>query len=391
MYFGIVVHTAYPRLLRPPTTSFFLFGPRGSGKTTWVSALGLADRTVNLLDESLYQRILADPSVFSGLVEALAPGSWVFVDEIQRLPNLLNEVHRWIEAKGLRFILTGSSARKLRQSGVNLLAGRALVREMFPLLPEELGHDFDLDSALRHGTLALIAASDPAAREDRLSAYVRTYLKEEVKAEALVRNLAGFSRFLPVAALCHAQVVNVSSLARDCGAERTTVRGFIDVLEDTLFVFRLHAYEARLRVRERKHPKLYWVDSGIVRAAKGQFGAVAPEEQGALFEGWVAQTLSAYQSYRKVFDEMFYWAPLAAKGIEVDFLLKVGDELVAVEAKSSRHVKDDHLRGLRAVADLAGIRRRILVYRGVDRLRTPDGIDVLPALDLANVLASGEL
>ncbi|MGH7823324.1 MAG: ATP-binding protein [Candidatus Binatia bacterium] len=386
-----MVPTLYPRLLSAPKSSFFLFGPRGTGKSTWVSGLGLARATVNLLDEALYQRIVADPSVFSGRLAGLDKASWVFVDEIQRLPGLLNEVHRLIEEKRLRFILTGSSARKLRQGGVNLLAGRALVRDMFPLLPEEMGEDFDLASALRHGTLALVAASDEAERDERLAAYVRTYLKEEIKAEALVRNLPGFARFLPIAGLCHAQVINVSSLARDSGVERTTVRGFLDVLEDTLFVFRLPAFEAKLRVRERKHPKLYWVDPGIVRAAKGQLGAVAEEERGALFEGWVAQTLRAYQSYRKAFDEMFYWAPLDARGIEVDFLLRLGREFVAIEAKASSRFRDDHLRGLRAISDLPRVERRLLVYLGTDHRRTPDGIDVVPALEFASLLASQRL
>ncbi len=386
-----MITTLYPRLLAAPRSSFFLFGPRGAGKSTWVSGLKRAHATVNLLDEALYQRTLADPSVFSGLLAPLDRGSWVFVDEIQRLPQLLNEIHRLIEERKLGFVLTGSSARKLRQSGVNLLAGRALVREMFPLLPEEMGEDFDLDATLRHGSLALIAASDEQEREDRLAAYARTYLKEEIKAEALVRNLPGFTRFLPVAGLCHGQVINVSAIARDCGVERTTVRGFLDVLEDTLFVFRLQAYEARLRVRERKHPKLYWVDPGIVRAAKGQLAAVAQEERGALFEGWVAQTLRAYQGYRKAFEEMFYWSPLQARGIEVDFLLRLGKDLVAIEAKASTRFRDDHLRGLRAVADLSAVKRRILVYLGTDTLRTSDGIDVLPALRFADLLATGRI
>lgn len=386
-----MVASLYPRLLEAPRGSFFLFGPRGTGKSTWVSGLGLADASINLLDEALYQRIVADPSVFSGRLAALENDSWVFVDEIQRLPGLLNDVHRLIEEKGLRFILTGSSARKLRQGGVNLLAGRALVREMFPLLPEEMGEDFDLASTLHHGTLALVAASDAPEREERLSAYVRTYLKEEIKAEALVRNLPGFTRFLPIAALCHGQVINVSSLARDSGVERTTVRGFLDVLEDTLFVFRLRAFEARLRVRERKHPKLYWVDPGIVRAAKGQLGAVAEEERGALFEGWIAQTLRAYQSYRKIFDEMSYWAPLEARGIEVDFLLRAGKDFVAIEAKAASRFREDHLRGLRAISDLPRVKRRLLVYLGPDRRRTPDGIDVVPAPEFAALLASGLL
>ncbi len=316
----------------------------------------------------------------------------MFVDEIQRLSGLLNEVHRLIESRGLRFILTGSSARKLRRSGVNLLAGRALVREMHPLLPEEMGDDFDIERAMRIGTLALIVDSPAAERDERLTAYVRTYLREEIQAEALVRNLAGFSRFLPVVALAHAQVLNVASLARDCGVQRTTVNGFLDVLEDTLFTFRLRAYEPRLRVRERKRPKLYWIDPGIARAAKGRVGAVAAEERGALFEGWVAQTLRAYGSYGRSFDEIYYWAPLQTRGVEVDFLLRCGEDFVAVESKTSQRIRDEHFRGLRAIAELPAVRRRILVHPGNEvKRRTADGIEILSALDFAEVLASGAL
>ncbi|MBI4925862.1 MAG: ATP-binding protein, partial [Bdellovibrio sp.] len=228
----------YHRILKKTEhSSFFLFGVRGSGKSTWTSKLPKIAKTINLLNEELYQKILLNPVYFTGEIESLASGAWVVVDEIQRAPFLLNEIHRFIEEKKLKFILTGSSARKLRRAGVNLLAGRALVREMYPLLPEEMGKDFNLEKTLRFGTVALIIASE-ADPSERLKAYVQTYLKEEIRAEALVRNLQGFVRFLPVAALFHAQVINVSGVSRDVGVERTTVEGFLDVLEDTLFTFR---------------------------------------------------------------------------------------------------------------------------------------------------------
>jgi predicted AAA+ superfamily ATPase len=167
------------------------------------------------------------------------PGQWIWVDEIQRLPNLLNEVHRFIEDRRQRFILTGSSARKLRRTGVNLLAGRALTQTMYPLLPAELGRDFDLDAVLRFGSLAIVWDAD--SKREVLEAYVQTYLKEEIQAEALARNVAGFSRFLPVAALFHGQALNASALARDAGVFRMTVSGYLDILEDTLLAFRLPA------------------------------------------------------------------------------------------------------------------------------------------------------
>ena len=182
------------------------------------------------------------------------------VDEVQRLPSLLNEVHRLIETRRLRFVLLGSSARKLKAAGVNLLAGRALRKTMFPLTAAELGPAFDLDRVLRHGSIPLVWTSD--APRDVLEAYAQLYLREEIRAEALVRNLPGFVRFLPVAALFNGQVINVAGIARETGVARTTVHGYLDILEDTLLVFRLPAYESRPRVRERRLPKLYWVDPG---------------------------------------------------------------------------------------------------------------------------------
>ena len=281
------------RQLKRPAQSFFLFGPRGTGKTTWVNHQFPNAYRVNLLNESLYQTYLADISQFANELRTLKPGSWVFVDEIQRLPNLLNEVHRFIEEKNLHFILTGSSARKLKRAGVNLLGGRALFKRMYPFLPNELGSNFILDDALTYGSIPLIWNSTD--KKETLKAYIEMYLKEEIKAEALVRNLPGFVRFLPIAALLHGQSLNISGAARDAGISRTTLDGYIEILEDTLMVFRLSAYESKLRVREKKHPKLYWIDPGLVRAVNNRFGDIYPEEKGALFEGFVATLLKAYQ------------------------------------------------------------------------------------------------
>jgi predicted AAA+ superfamily ATPase len=368
--------TLYRRLLTPPRQSFFLFGARGTGKTTWAREAFPQAQRFDLLDESLYQTLLADPSLFASRLRAVKPGQWVWIDEIQRLPNLLNEVHRFIEERRHRFILTGSSARKLRRTGVNLLAGRALTRTMYPLLPEELGRDFDLETVIRFGSLPIVWDAD--SRKETLEAYVQTYLKEEIQAEALARNLAGFSRFLPVAALFHGQSLNVSSLARDAGVSRMTVSGYLDILEDTLLAFHLPAYEGRLRVRERKHPKLYWIDPGLVRAVKKQLSPVTAEERGSLLEGLVAVILRAYGEYAGLFDEMWYWSPSDAARTEVDFLLRKGARYVAVEVKSSPRFDNDTLRGLRAIQPLPGLRRRLLVYTGSTHLRTDDGIDVLP-------------
>lgn len=298
------------------------------------------------------------------------------VDEVQRLPSLLNEVHRHIEERRLRFVLCGSSARKLKTAGANLLAGRAVHRQLHPFLPEELGGDFDLEAALRWGTLPVVWTAED--RGDALSAYAQLYLKQEVQAEALVRNLPGFARFLPVAALFHGQVVNVSGIARDAGTARTTVADYLEILEDTLLAFRLPAYEARLRVRERRHPKLYWADPGLPRAMRRESGPPGAEERGHLFEGWVAGLLRAYRDYRSLFDDWGYWAAGNGSGVEVDFMLRRARQLVAVEVRSGEKVFEADLRGLRAVRDLTGVERRIVVFRGARRQTTADGIQILP-------------
>jgi predicted AAA+ superfamily ATPase len=194
-----------PRILEPPKGSFFLLGPRGTGKSTWLRTVLPRAHTVNLLDEALYQSYLADVSLFAAELRTLKPGSLVVVDEILRLPSLLNEVHRFMEEKRFRFVLCGSSTRKLKQSGTNLLAGRAVRREMHPFIPEELGKSFNLEETLRWGALPMIWAS--GERRSALEVYVQLYLREEIQAEALVRNLPGFARFLPIAALFHGQVL----------------------------------------------------------------------------------------------------------------------------------------------------------------------------------------
>jgi predicted AAA+ superfamily ATPase len=311
------------------------------------------------------------------------------VDEVQRLPSLLNEVHRFIEDAGLRFVLTGSSARKLRRTGVNLLAGRALTRTMYPLLPAELGRDFDLENVLSHGSLPIVWSSP--SKPETLKAYVQTYLKEEIQAEALARNLAGFARFLPIAALFHAQTLNVSALARDAGVSRMTVSGYLDVLEDTLLAFRLPAYAAKLRVRERKHPKLYWIDPGLVRAVKRQLTPLAQEERGALLEGFVAVVLRAYGEYAGLFDDLAYWSPTDAARTEVDFLLRKGSHFLAIEVKSSPRLSGDAFGGLRAIESLRGLTRRLLIYTGAKELRTEDGIDVWPVSRLFHAIERGTL
>lgn len=377
------------RLLQRPDSSFFLLGVRGAGKSTWARAALPDAHRVDLLDERRYQDLLADPSLLAAELRGLRAGSWVIVDEVQRVPSLLNEVHRFMEERRMRFALLGSSARKLRSAGTNLLAGRALRMALHPYVPAELGAEFDLAAALTYGTIPLVWAAQD--RRATLDSYVQLYLREEVRAEALVRNLPGFVRFLPIAALFHGQSINVSGIARDAGVARTTVQGYLDILEDTLLTFRLPGYEAKLRVRERKLPKLYWIDAGLVRAVKRQLGPLTFEERGPLMEGWVLHLLRAHGSVSELYDEIFYWSPPRPARAEVDFLLRRGREFVAIEVKATERFSGREADGLRAIGELRGIVRRMLVYAGTRSLTLPDGIEVWPHDRLAQALAADTL
>ncbi len=380
----------FPRLLTPPKTSFFLLGPRGTGKTTWLKQHFADTMRFDLLDEARYQRYLQDIGSFQRELATVPDGAWVTIDEVQRLPALLNEVHRAIEDRRLRFALTGSSARKLRRAGVNLLAGRALRCTMYPLAPEEMGQAFDLERALQIGTLPIVWTSETP--EATLAAYVQLYLKEEVQGEALVRNLPGFARFLPIAAICHGQLVNAAGIARDAGIARTTVLEYLSILEDTLLAYRLPAFEAKLRVRERQHPKLFWVDPGIVRMVARSRGAPSPEERGHLFEGFVYMLLRLYMDLGKLdIDEIAYWAPGEAAKTEVDFVLVQGLKRWAIEVKTSQRVHEAHFTGLRAIEKLVGLERRILLHLGDENGRTDDGIEILTFGRFCQELSDGSL
>ncbi len=375
-----------PRLLVPPKQSFFLFGPRGTGKSHWLQTrFANAAATFDLLDESVHMELLSDPAALGHKLESQKAGAWVVIDEVQRAPTLLNTVHRFIENKRLRFVLCGSSARQLRRRGVNLLAGRAVERHLHPFTAGELGDAFDLEKALTLGTLPLVWSAED--RRDTLRAYVQTYLAQEIRAEAAVRGLPSFVRFLPIAALFHGQVLSAASLARDAGVPRTTVQSYLEILQQTLLVFSLDAFRPRLRVKEAAHPKLYWADPGLVRAFKRALGPIQEEERGALFEGWVAQSLRAMNDYRGLFDDWWYWSPHGGN-IEVDFLLRQGKRMIAIEAKASRRFKGDMIKGLQAIRELPGLKRRVLVYAGSDSWST-DGIEVMSPATFTKALEQG--
>lgn len=379
----------YRRLMAAPKGSFFLFGVRGVGKSTWARDAFPDAHLVDLLDESRCQALLANPGLLALELRTLPRQRIIILDEVQRVPALLNEVHRAIEADRRRFVLLGSSARRLKTANTNLLAGRATLRTMYPLVPAELGRDFNLERVLRFGSIPLVwQADDP---KSTLEAYTQLFVREEIRAEALVRNLPGFLRFLPVAALFHGQVINVAGLARDAATPRTTVEGYLGILQDTLLVTIVPAFEARLRARERQHPKLYWVDPGVVRAAKRQLGPLAAEERGPLLEGWVLTVLRAHNDASAIFEDLSYWAPAQARQTEVDFLLRRGRDYLALEIKGQSRFSTPQLSGLRAIANLPRLARRVLVYLGERRLKTEDGIEVWPLDALLTAVAGNTL
>jgi predicted AAA+ superfamily ATPase len=379
----------YRRFLTPPKGSFFLYGVRGAGKSTWARHTFPDAHVIDLLDETRHQALLANPALLGLELRTLPASRVVVLDEVQRVPALLNEVHRAIENARRRFVLLGSSARRLKTADTNLLAGRAALRTMYPLVPAELGADFDLARVLRFGSIPVVwRAEDPRAA---LEAYVQLYVREEIRLEALVRNLPAFLRFLPVAALFHGQVINIAGLARDAATARTTIEGYLGILEDTLVATLLPAFEAKLRARERQHPKLYWVDPGLARAAKRQLGPVAAEERGPLLEGLVLTILRAHNADSDLFDDVAYWAPAQARQTEVDFLLRRGRDFLAIEVKAQPRFSTSQLAGLRAIGELPRLRRRVLVYLGDRPLSTEDGIDVWPLDRFAAAVAEGSL
>jgi uncharacterized protein len=291
----------------------------------------------------------------------------------------------------LRLALLGSSARKFRAAGVNLLGGRALGRGLAPLLPTELGEDFTLSAQLLWGSLPLVLTSKE--RTERLEAYVQTYLREEIQVEALVRNLPSFARFLPVAALFHGQVLNVSGLARDAGVSRSTIEGYLSILEDTLLTYRLPAFEGKLRVKERSHPKLYWIDSGVMRAAKRSLHPPHLEESGILFEGFIGLLLRAYRELKYIaYDDLSYWAATSGSS-EIDFLIRRGDSFTALEVKYASSLGTPHLKSLRSLTSIKGgkVEKRIVVYTRSRDFKTEDGIFGMTLPSFVQALEGGEI
>lgn len=370
-----------PRILdleaKLKTRSCFLFGPRQTGKSTLIGMKLPDARIYNLLDSEVFLSLNRDP----GRIREEEDGRLVVIDEIQKAPQLLDEVHLAIQEYGTRFLLTGSSARKLRRGGVNLLGGRARSLALHPFVSRELD-DLDLLRALNHGLLPPIYLSDEPDLD--LAAYAGLYLQEEIAAEGVTRNIPAFSRFLEVAALCNGTLLNYSNIASDAQVPRSTVQEYFQILEDTLIARSLPAWRKSAKRKPITTSKFYFFDTGVARYLRRQ-GEIQSRSPGfgEAFEAFIHHELRAYLDYQGR-GELMFWR--SKSGYEVDFVL---DDRVAIEVKGKENVSDRDLRGLRALREERGLSEYVVISLE-SRPRTRDGIRIIPWRSFLSMLWDGE-
>jgi len=362
----------YPRLLNIlphlQKRSLFLFGPRSTGKSTLLKLTLPHAAYYDLLDNEVYNRLLRRPAV---IAEECSPEDIVVIDEVQKLPQLLDEAHRLISSRGQRFVLTGSSARKLKRGASNLLAGRARWLQLFPLVSREIPN-FNLDTYLKTGGLPNIYGEEDANID--LKSYVDLYIREEVQAESLTRNIQGYARLLDVLALMNGEELNYAAIASDTGLQAKTVVNYIEILEDTLLAFRLPVFKKTKKRKPSSRPKLYFFDVGIVHALRKSFiDEIPPELFGKVFEHFIVLEVRACTAYYLHPEELTFWR--SRTGFEVDLII---GETAAIEIKAARFITDKHLKGIRALKEEFLMKRYIVVSRDSSRRNTEDGIDILP-------------
>lgn len=375
------------KLPLPGEETFFLWGPRQTGKSTLLKAAYPDAVWIDLLKAEELRRYLNNPELLRQELPREGVMPFVVIDEVQKLPALLDEVHWLHENRHIHFALCGSSARKVKRGHANLLGGRAIRYEMFGFIAAELYPDFDLNRLLNHGYLPRIYLAKQPRR--LLNAYVVNYLKEEIAAEGLVRNLPVFSNFLNMAALSDTEPVNFSTIARDCGISSQTIKEYFQILEDTLLGRWLPSYRKRPKRRVAASAKFYFSDVGIVNfLAKRGTVEQGSELFGKAFENWCFHELNACNMYNEAFAEFHYWR--LAGGTEVDFI--INDMEIAIESKATQNVTVKHLKGLRSLkADHSDIKRRLVVCCEDRPRTTDDGIEIVPAADFTEMLWSGAL
>ena len=363
------------------TKSCFLFGPRQCGKSSLVRETMQDAHVFNLLSGDTFAHLARNPNYIDETCRDNRP---VVIDEIQKMPALLDEVHRLIEEKGKRFLLTGSSARKLRKGGFNLLGGRARIRNLHPFSASELGDAFDLDRAVNVGLVPGIWFSDDP--EEDLAGYISLYLEQEIMQEGATRNLPAFSRFLEVAALSNGEQINFQSIASDAQIPRSTVQEYFKILKDTLLAREVPVWRKGRSRKTVETAKFYMFDTGVTRRLSGRKELVrGTPEYGHAFESWIMHEIASYSDAFRRDAEIAYWR--TRTNLEVDFV--VNDD-VAIEAKTTRNATKDDLKGLRAIDDEGTFRHRILVS-DEPRPREVDGISILPWRNFIDRLWSGDL
>jgi uncharacterized protein len=359
--------------------SHFLLGPRQTGKTFLIQHTLKDVRVYDLLDTSIYLTLSQNPGRMAQ--ELGSKDRIVVIDEIQRLPELLNEVHRLIETRGLRFLLTGSSARKLRRGGVNLLGGRARTKYLHPLTYKELGDRFDLRRATERGLLPSIYFSDDARAD--LQSYAGSYLQQEIVAEGATRNVPAFSRFLKVAAFCNGTIVNFTNVANDAQVKRTTVYEYFEILKDTLVLYELPAWRKTKKRKPLASSKYYFFDVGVVASLQGRRFRPGIPEFGEALETYLMHELTSHSDYVSQ-ESLSYWR--STTGFEVDFI--IGDH-TAIEVKAKENVSPQDLKSLRALAEEKQLKRYLCVSLE-SRARKVEGVSVLPLSEFLEALWGGE-
>ncbi|MDZ7363614.1 MAG: AAA family ATPase [candidate division KSB1 bacterium] len=360
------METYVPRFFIAPKQSFFLFGPRGTGKSTFLKQHYPNALWIDLLKPDVFRAYAGRPERLVELVHGNPEKKFIVIDEVQKVPDILSVVHSLIEEKkGRTFILTGSSARKLKRTGIDLLAGRVLLRTLHSFMLSELTAPPAFAEVLQFGLLPIVVASENP--QDVLNAYVSLYVREEVQIEGLVRNIGNFSRFLEAASFSHAAALNISNIARECGVERKVVEAYIQILEDILLAFKLPVFTKRAQRALATHPKFYFFDAGVFQSLRPQGPLDRPEEiAGAALEGLVAQHLRAWNAYKGNPYEIFFWR--SRGGLEVDFVLYGKEGIYAIEVKNTKSIRPADLRGLTEFRKDYPRSQTIFLYRGDDKL-----------------------
>lgn len=364
--------------------SYFLWGARQTGKTTWLTTEYPNCRYYDLLRPTEFERLLRNPELLSQELDGFGEGDIVVIDEIQKLPLLLDEVHYLIQRKGIQFVLSGSSARKLKRVGTNLLGGRASLEQMFPLVSAEIP-DFDIMRAVNNGMIPRhYAVSNPT---QRLRGYIGVYLNEEIREEALARNLSTFARFLEVAAQCDGEVLVYKNVAQDCGIDHRTVKEYFAILQDTLVGYLIPGFTSSKKRRAIAAPKFYFFDVGITNYLLRRSNmALGTDAFGHAFEHFIIQELIAYIGYNHLCEQLSYWR--TATGYDVDAV--VGDGRVAIEITAVEEAKSRHTKGLKAFSEDYPEAKLYMVTFDKYR-RTLNGVSVVPAMEFLTSLWKGEV